>query len=320
MRDETLLLALSLAHSLAMNATSQAVQTPDHSQGLDREMVVCRQEIRTNVVGDFYVAANSMSLPAIILLGGSDGEPMQKRSELLASKGYAVLNLFYFGHDLLPKHFAKVPIEYLTDAVSWLQARQQVDPTRIGVIGYSRGTEAAFLMATLCPGVKAVVGVAPSSVVWPGPGASGYFHSAWSLNGNELPYVPVKFLKGFGVFLKEISGRTQIEHRPLFEDALKNQPAVERATIQVEKIKAPVLLISGKDDRVWPSALMAEMIATRLRQNQHPYRFQHLSYENAGHSFGLPGMRGTAAGNAQAAAQSWLAMLEFLGRELAVSK
>ncbi|HKS36002.1 MAG TPA: alpha/beta fold hydrolase, partial [Verrucomicrobiae bacterium] len=96
---------------------------------------------------------------------------MKERSASLASHGYAVLNLFYFGHASLPKELSGVPAEYLTNAVSWLQTRERVDPARIGVIGHSRGAEAAFVMAALRPDVRAVVAVAPSSVVWPGPGA-----------------------------------------------------------------------------------------------------------------------------------------------------
>jgi len=221
-----------------------------------------------------------------------------------------------------------VPVEYLTNAVSWLQAQERIDRARIGVIGHSRGAEAALLMATLCPDVRAVVAIAPSCVVWPGPGALGYFHSAWSLHGKELPYVPVKFSKGIGALLKEVTGENQIEHRPLFEDALQNERAVENATIQVEKIRGAVLLISGKDDRVWPSAPMADRIVARLREHRHSFAYRHLSYDQAGHSFGLPNqprtndatgtfkMGGTPAGNAAAATDSWKAMLEFLEAEL----
>jgi dienelactone hydrolase len=295
-----------------------------HNNGRD----VLRSEIRTNVVGDFYLPRATTSLPGIILLGGSDGEPMNERSALLASHGYAVLNLFYFGHDPLPTHFAKVPLEYLTNAVSWLQAREPVDSNRIAIIGYSRGAEAALLVGTLHPDVRTVVAVAPSSVVWPGPGLSGYFNSAWSLQGKELPCVPVKFSKGFGAFLKELAGATQIEHRPLFEDALKNRRAVEAATIPVEKIRGAVLLISGKDDRVWPAGAMAEMIITTLRNHRHRWRYEHLSYDSAGHSFGLPNqprtndakgtlaMGGTSAGNATAAVASWQSTLDFLEQQL----
>ncbi len=292
------------------------------------EAGVRREAIRTNVVGDFYLPKTTEHVLGIILLGGSDGEPMEERSALLASNGYAVLNLFYFGYDSLPKNFAEVPVEYLTNAVSWLLTREQVDHSRIGVIGHSRGSEAALLIAALCRDVRAVVGVAPSSVIWPGPGESGYFHSAWSLDGKGLPYVSVKLSKGVGAFLKEVAGGTQIEHRPIFEDALKNKATVEKARIPVERIKGAVLLISGKDDRVWPSDAMSEMIMTRLRKHRHPFTYRHLSYEKAGHSFGLPSatrkensnevfkMGGTPAGNAAAAMQSWRALLDFLEKEL----
>ena len=322
-----LTLVVCVSHSQAAESPSPPANA-DNSRITIDEAGVRRQEIRTNLVGDFYLPPTTGRVPGIILLGGSDGEPMQERSALLASSGYAVLNLFYFGHASLPKELSEVPVEYLTNAVSWLQARERVDPARIGVIGYSRGAEAALLIATFRSDVGAVVAVAPSSVIWPGPGASGYFHSAWSLHGTELPYVPVNFSKGVGAFLKEVTGGTQIEHRPLFEDALKNKRAVEDATIQVERIRAAVLLISGKDDRVWPSAPMAEKIVARLRENRHAFAYRYLSYENAGHSFGLPNqprtnnatgtfkMGGTPAGNATAAASSWKAMLEFLETEL----
>ena len=64
-------------------------------------------------MGDFYIPVTKERLPGIILLGGSDGEPMKERSTLLAAHGYAVLNLFYYGYSSLPKQFAKVPVEYL---------------------------------------------------------------------------------------------------------------------------------------------------------------------------------------------------------------
>ncbi|SHJ80442.1 BAAT / Acyl-CoA thioester hydrolase C terminal [Arenibacter nanhaiticus] len=54
-------------------------------------------------------------------------------------------------------------------------------------------------------------------------------------------------------------------------------------TIKVEKINGPVLLFSGKDDRVWPSSLMADMIEQRLKENNFKYSFQNIKYEEAGH-------------------------------------
>ncbi|MEO0900275.1 MAG: acyl-CoA thioester hydrolase/BAAT C-terminal domain-containing protein, partial [Bacteroidota bacterium] len=36
------------------------------------------------------------------------------------------------------------------------------------------------------------------------------------------------------------------------------------AVIPVEKIAGPILLLSGRDDQVWPSATMSDMMEERL--------------------------------------------------------
>ena len=124
------------------------------------------------------------------------------------------------------------------------------------------------------------------------------------------------------------------EFRPLFLLNLENTSAVEQATIPVERIKGPILLVSGEDDRIWPSTLMSEMVMDRLRQNGHPYHFEHLRYKGAGHNVGVPygpttatsirptasgtvwALGGTAKDNAFANADSWPKVLTFLEKSL----
>src|SRR5258706_324475 len=130
-----LLLIVSVCLAACRAAESPSANAANTSRIHVYEDGICREAIRTNVVGDFYFPTTTRRVPGLILLGGSDGEPMKDRSALLASNGYAVLNLFYFGHDSLSKNFAAVPIEYLTNAVSWLLRQEQVDPARIAVIG-----------------------------------------------------------------------------------------------------------------------------------------------------------------------------------------
>ncbi len=50
----------------------------------------------------------------------------------------------------------------------------------------------------------------------------------------------------------------------MYEYALQNREAVEKATIRVERINGPVLLVSGGLDGVWPAGKMSEMIMGRL--------------------------------------------------------
>ena len=87
-------LAFVLAACCAADLRSQFASPTNTSRTAD-EAGILRELIRTNVVGDFYVPKGVQRVPGIILLGGSDGAPMRARSELIASNGYAVLNLFY---------------------------------------------------------------------------------------------------------------------------------------------------------------------------------------------------------------------------------
>jgi dienelactone hydrolase len=79
-----------------------------------------------------------------------------------------------------------------------------------------------------------------------------------------------------------------IAFRQLYVAALENREAVERAAIPVEQIHGPVLLISGSDDQVWPSARMSRMIMHRLAEHNFPHPCEHLCCEGAGHTFRCP--------------------------------
>ena len=110
----------------------------------------------------------------------------------------------------------------------------------------------------------------------------------------------------------------------MFADSLRRGDSDE-VQIPVERIRGPVLLASGADDRKWPAALMCERAIERFRRHSHPYPAEHVSYEDAGHwlpSAHLPtrGVRGRLAaeiggspeGTATAQAERWPRMFRFL--------
>lgn len=96
------------------------------------------------------------------------------------------------------------------------------------------------------------------------------------------------------------------------------------AVIAVERINGAVLAISGTDDTLWPSSLMADRVMKRLADHHHPFPFEHLRYVEAGHAItrpyvatrGLP-HGGTAAGAARANEHSWVHGRAFLQANLA---
>jgi acetyl esterase/lipase len=78
----------------------------------------------------------------------------------------------------------------------------------------------------------------------------------------------------------------------MFLKCLEDRAAVEAAAIAVERIRGPVLLISGEDDRLWPSPVLAEIAAARLAAHKHVVT--HLRYPGAGHMIGPVGLPATA--------------------------
>src|ERR1019366_5037792 len=110
--------------------------------------------VRANgLVGAFYQPAGEERHPAVIVLSGSGGgvPPASGHAGGLASRGYAVLALEYFGK-----------------ALDWLAAQPAVDPSRIGLLGTSRGGELSLLLGSVFPQIKIVVAYVPSNVVWGG--------------------------------------------------------------------------------------------------------------------------------------------------------
>jgi dienelactone hydrolase len=296
------------------------------------EAQVTRQPIeQEGLVGTLFYPTAPGPHPTVIWLGGSEGGLREGTAALLASHGYAALALAYFGVDPLPGELVEIPLEYFADAIAWLKTQPAVDPDRIAIMGGSKGAELALLLAATYPDdIRAVVAYKPSAVVWAGlpKNPTDNFRgtkSSWTLNGERLPFVNGAFT--FDLF-KLFAGQ-DAALRSSYEEGLKDETAVAAALIPVEKIKGPVLLISGGDDQLWPSAPMGDMVIERLTANDHPYAYDHLIYESAGHEITVPFvpmmsstqwghilMGGTPEANAYASADTWPKVLAFLEEPL----
>jgi dienelactone hydrolase len=100
--------------------------------------------------------------------------------------------------------------------------------------------------------------------------------------------------------------------------------AVERAEVPVERINGPILLVSGLEDRVWPSSTMADLVIKRLKEHGVQRTSEHLSFADAGHIINFPflptatriQLGGTVEGLARADAESWKRVLTFLATSL----
>jgi dienelactone hydrolase len=257
-----------------------------------------------------------------------------------ASRGYAVLALPYYSPGgwsasgptppelpALPQAFADIPIERLEQAREWLAAQPEVDATRIGVVGTSKGAEFALLAATRMPWLKAVLAWVPSDVVWEGwgPGIKPGERSSFAWQGKALPFVPYKD------FEKELAGfATGAEvkiRRPQDNGRAANPERVAPARIPVETIAAPVMVVGAHDDQVRDPGGMAEAIAASRRAAGR--ETVAVVYRDAGHFLGGTGwspttqynagpskVGGTPAANARAQAEAFPRAFEFLAKAL----
>ncbi|NUT20978.1 MAG: acyl-CoA thioesterase [Hamadaea sp.] len=257
---------------------------------------------------------------AVLLLHGSSGQPDLNRARLLAKHGAAVLAPRWFGGPGQSVGICEIPLERFVSAVG--QLRQQYPGVPVGVVGVSKGAEAALLTAAADDRIAGVVAMAPTSVAWAnvGPGLDGItypYRSSWSWRHSAVPFVPYdEEWSSDGVALP-------IAYRGQYERSLvTHADRVADAAIAVERIQGPVLLIGGGDDQLWPTTLFAEQIRRRRAAYGLPTGI--VIEDEAGHRAILPGEApkpanariahgGTAAADERLGSAAWPHVLETLG-------
>lgn len=249
------------------------------SRGADPPAGVQRIDVRQNgLYGELYLPeSRSGRLPAVILLDGSNGglDGVSTLAPTFAKAGIAALALAYFAEQGLPQTMEGIPLEYFDRAIAHLQARDEIDRARIGLFGVSKGAEASLLVAARNSAARAVVAVAPTHVAWRGLNLADPANSkaGWTVAGQSLPFLSPD------LSLYDPNG-SQV---PMFTATLAREPASGNANIQVERIQGPILLISGADDRVWPSPEMAARLVARLKEKGFKHPVQNVVYPGVDH-------------------------------------
>lgn len=272
----------------------------------------------------FYPADASQRplLPGILVLGGAEGGDVWAKQVArgLSESGYAALAEAYFKAPGLDDQLMDIPVERLQAGIDRLVSDPRVDPKRIAVVGLSKGAEAALVLATIDPRVKAAVAASPTDVVWQGiDRKAGKVASSWTRSGQPLAYVPF------------VSCDDCHSLGALYTASRERSHVLAQAAIPVEKIQGPIMLIASTSDAVWPSAAMADAIEQRLKGHSFHYNLVRADYPDAGHfSFGPLAEKdaagdagfggGTAEGVVAARRDSWSKVVGFLRGALSPSR
>ncbi|MEV7886966.1 acyl-CoA thioester hydrolase/BAAT C-terminal domain-containing protein [Streptomyces sp. NPDC002817] len=258
----------------------------------------------------------------VLVLAGSSGRIERERARVLARQGMTAVSVRWFGGPGQSPGICEVPLETFTAAVDFLRLN---GAERIGILGASKGAEAALLTAVHDPRVDLVIAVSPTSRVWcnVGSGSDGAdrpYRSSWTWRGQGLPFVPLDDswtpaqAKDGPVAIRgwyELSERT-------FADLLPS------AEIPVDVARADLLLVAGGDDAMWPSLAFAEQLAQRRCSAGASVRL--IARHDAGHRPRFPGESpasassrfeygGTPEADARLGAAAWPHVLDALRGE-----
>ena len=223
---------------------------------------------------------DSSDQPLIVAFGGSQGgntwteDYWAEMRKKFIEQGYAILSIGYFNTKNTPETLDRISINAIHETIKKVSNHPKINGNKIALLGTSRGGELVLNIASRYNDIDAVVALVPSHVTFPAltPTANT---SSWNFNDEELPYIKVP--------LKAIIPSIRGDSQRAWELYMENEKNSINFVIEVEKINGPILLLSAKDDELWPSKYMSDRIANRLKEKQFKYYYQHFSFEGRHH-------------------------------------
>lgn len=236
---------------------------------------------KTGFEGILFPGDESKEKVMIVMSGSNGGMTLTKQAaKFYDNNGIPSLALALFGTKGTQPFLDRVPVECVENAIIWLK---QQGYKRIGIDGTSKGSEMALLAASMFDEISCVIARVPSFFISEGltgrkknKGPSGT--SCWSYKGKELSYAPYKTRK-FNIIKMFIDEKEM--HIITFN---KDKDVTPESIIPVEKIKAPILLLSSKNDTVWPSYDSSIYIEKKLAEVNFPYIHKHVAYDYMSHA------------------------------------
>ena len=207
------------------------------------------KEIQTTVgkegfEGILFPADNTKDKVLIVISGSNGGMKLTKEcAEFYGIHSVPALALAIFGTKQTEKNLDRIPLEYVEFAIRWLK---KLGYRRIGIDGTSKGSELALLCASLFPDISCVIARVPSYFVSEGLVSKG------------------KMKKPSGTSCWSYHGK-------------------EIPFARYNYRSFNILLLSGKNDAVWPSYQSCLYIEKRLKEKGFEYPVKHIAFEYIGH-------------------------------------
>lgn len=240
-------------------------------------------EVRGDYIYGYRLLPDEILHPgAVVVFGGSEGSSNFGDAALIAKRGYEVYSMYYFGRENQRPELLAVPIDFFEELYVYIE-NNAVNPKPLTLHGGSKGAELALLLAGKYPTiVDNVVLFAPASYVFQGLSYTDRTpHSSWTYQGEELPYIST--MPDSSVLFRLMLN--MLLNKPMkiidtYENVLTTAANKDEAAIPLDTVQANLLIFAGRQDQLWPSAAMGEMIW----ENYDGECELHI-YEDAGHLF-----------------------------------
>ncbi len=225
-----------------------------------------REATLEGLYANFYRPPGPGPFPAVVVWGGSDGALAGGllSGSSFVHEGFAVLVIAYWAVPGKPGGMSRIPLEIFERGLQRVRALPGVKTDKVGIVGLSRGGEAALLVGAAFPTeVQAVVSIVGSGYGLAAPSSSTA--STWTLDGGDVPFIA--WPTGDGVTVARDAGYVVSFSAPFFDQGVSDAEdagLLEQAQTPVERIRGPVLLWSSGDDGIWPSCRLSTAAWHRL--------------------------------------------------------
>ena len=245
------------------------------------------ERITDEFVGEFYYSG-APDNQTIVWLGGS-GSGLGINALVcapLASHGFNVLSVPFFGEKGLPARLSRVPLEYFDRVFGWLAKHPLTSGREVQILGMSKGAEAALLLASRHPWITRVALWAPHAYCFQGIAFRN--ESSWTYAGKDLPYIRLKNRWLLGDALRCFLTNKPLGFTPLYQKGLASARNREEARIRVENSHSELLLVTSRDCGMWNTYDGCTEIMETLRQHHYAHAVEQVVYEQAGEPYLVP--------------------------------
>lgn len=300
--------------------TEETVDFHDYSKYSDSFDGGTIEHFESGMANGFHLMPdNPIDAEPVIVFGGSEGSSNFELAEQIATEGYEVYALFFFGADNQTETLNKVPLEFFKD---FLDYANLVDE-KVTILGGSKGAELGLVLTNYYEEINNLVLYSPSSYVFMGLDFSNNRGSSWTWKDEELSFIDIT-KSDFGAFIHSLVDAvvlSPVKYRKTYESAVEMADNKKEARIELSNFHGHMLLFAGGKDAMWQGNVAAKEIGDALGENA-----EVVIYEDAGHLFGAPpyanglALGGTKDANKKAKEDSDKKLFEFLSKYVSDEK